>query len=177
MRVRSAKSAVLSCWLAINAGSALAEPTPLPQLGGPHPPLVDGDRWYFQTSAATVHFNANPEHNNWQQLLNIEWQSAKHWVLGGAYFRNSFGQPSQYVYGGRIWHPSERMPSLHLKLTGGLIHGYKDEYQNNIPFNDLGIAPALLPAIGLSKRRFATEVVVFGTRGLMWNVGFFISEK
>lgn len=161
---RRAAGGLIGCALAPSVSVALAEPV--------H--LSDSDRWYFQTSAVTVHFDSAPEHNNDQQLLNVEWQHRGRWVFGGAYFQNSFGQPSQYVYGGRIWRPFATLSSLHLKLTGGLLHGYKGEYQNNIPLNNLGVAPALAPAIGFSGRRFATEVVLFGNSGLMWNVGFFL---
>jgi hypothetical protein len=39
--------------------------------------------------------------------------------------------------------------------------------------NDLGIAPAVLPAIGYFGKRFGTEIVLYGAQGLMWNVGMF----
>jgi hypothetical protein len=163
--------------LALCTYAALADQVhqPLPQLGNARLHWRDSDRWYFQTSAVTVHFDPNPDHNNDQQLLNVEWQNRGRWVLGGAYFQNSFGQPCQYVYGGRMWRPFARQSSLYLKLTGGVVHGYKGTYQNNIPLNGLGVAPALLPAVGFSGRRFASEVVMFGTSGLMFNVGFFLN--
>ena len=32
------------------------------------------------------------------------------------------------------------------KLTGGLLHGYKEPCEDKIPLNDLGVAPAIIPA-------------------------------
>ena len=164
----------LALLCAVCSPLAPAQDDGLPTLGETRPQVPSGHRWYFQTSAATVHFESEPDHNNSQRLLNVEWQSASRWVIGGAHFQNSYDQPSQYLYAGRIWRPFGAVPALHLKLTGGLVHGYKGEYQGQIPLNDYGVAPVLLPAIGWSWRRFATELVVFGTSGVMWNVGFFV---
>jgi hypothetical protein len=178
VRTQPPQSACRACGLALIAALystlAPAQNDGLPALGEARLQVPSGDRWYFQTSAATMHFQPEPDHNNSQRLLNVEWQSAGRWVIGGAHFQNSFDQPTQYLYAGRIWRPFDAVSALHLKLTGGLVHGYKGEYQGQIPFNDYGVAPALLPAIGWSWRRFATELVVFGTSGLMWNVGFFV---
>jgi hypothetical protein len=172
-----ASMAVCAALLAVGADNAPAQPgpapAPLPSVGADAAPIRSASRWYFQTSAYTQHFDPSPEHNNSQRLLNVEWQGEDQWIWGGAFFYNSFDQACQYVYGGYLWRPFDRWRGAYLKLTGGLVHGYKDEYQDKIPFNGLGVAPALLPAVGISGKRFATELVVFGTSGLMWNVGFF----
>ena len=145
-------------------------PSALPQLGSEETtqPQARNSRWYLQTSAYTYHYSDDPDLNNYQWLLNLEWQSPK-WLLGGAFFYNSFGQPSQYLYGGMLWRPLNS--GFYLKLTSGLLHGYKGEYQDNIPLNDLGVAPALIPAIGYSGKRFATELIPFAAAGIMWTVG------
>ena len=134
---------------------------------------IDRASWYFQTSLYTHHFSSNPKHVDHNLLLNLEYQRADNWVFGGAQFRNSFGQPSQYLYFGKIFRPLSIAPNLYLKLTAGAVHGYKGEFRDKIPFNRSGIAPILLPSIGYDfyGRRFATEVIVFGTSGLMWTVG------
>jgi hypothetical protein len=96
-------------------------------------------------------------------------------MLGAAAFKNSFGQPSQYVYIGKLWRPLDNYQLLHLKLTWGIVHGYKGEYKDKIPLNsDSGFAPALLPSIGLSGKRFTTDVVFFGTAGLIVTVGVLV---
>lgn len=60
---------------------------------------------------------------------------------------------------------------LHAKLTGGLLHGYKDQYRDKIPFNSSGVAPAIVPAIGLSGKHLSSEVNFFGFAGLMVTMG------
>ncbi|MDP1718325.1 MAG: sn-glycerol-3-phosphate transporter [Burkholderiales bacterium] len=131
----------------------------------------DGARWLLQTSIYTTHFSSNPEHNNNQNLINLEYQRPDRSVFGAAFFDSSFSQPSQYVYYGRIWRPLESAPLVHVKLTGGLIHGYKDKYRDKIPLNGSGIAPAIVPMIGLSGKRISGEVVLFGTAGAMVTLG------
>jgi len=135
----------------------------------------DDARWLFQTSAYTRHYHFDPRHNNHQHLLNLERWSAAGNGLGIAFFDNSFGQPSQYVYGGKLWRPVDSAPLLHLKLTAGLISGYKGEYQDKIPYNRNGIAPAVVPSVGISGRRFATEVVLLWNAGAMVTVGVYLN--
>lgn len=128
--------------------------------------------WYFQTSLVTHHWSDNPKHVKHNVVLNLEYERIDGWIIGGAQFRNSFGQPSQYVYVGRRFRPLSIAPNLYLKITGGAVHGYKDEFRNKIPFNGSGVAPVILPSIGYDfGRRFSSEVVIFGTSGVMWTVG------
>ena len=133
----------------------------------------DGARWLVQTSIYTVHFSADSQHNDHQKLVNLEYQRADWTVMGAAAFDTSFSQHAQYVYYGKLWRPIESEPLLHLKLTGGLIHGYKDRFRDKIPFNGSGVAPAIIPSIGLSGKNFNGDVVLFGTAGLMVTIGAF----
>jgi hypothetical protein len=130
-------------------------------------------RWLIQTSLYTTHFSPNPEHVNQQNLINLEYWRQDRWLVGGAIFRNSFGQPSQYIYLGKYWRPFDFSQNIHLKLTGGLLHGYKDQYRDKIPFNQAGVAPAILPSIGYSTKRFNGEMILFGNSGLMLTAGVF----
>lgn len=128
----------------------------------------------FRTSVYTVHYNPKPEHNNHQKLINVEYIRSDDWLVGLAVFRNSFGQPTQYVYLGKDWTLWQPTPDWRLRgtLTAGLLHGYKDEYKNKIPFNNLGIAPAILPMLGLQYKNIFLEAHFFATAGVMSTVGF-----
>jgi hypothetical protein len=132
-------------------------------------------RWYVQTSVHTRHFRPSPEHHNTQQLINVERIRADGWLAGAAVFHNSFGQPSQMLYLGRRWHPLERFPEMHVKLVAGVLHGYKGEYRDKIPFNRSGVAPVVLPAIGWTYKRFASELIVFGNSGLLFTLGYHLN--
>jgi hypothetical protein len=134
------------------------------------------DRFYLQTSAATWHFNSDDEHDNSQALVNAEWRLDKNWLkgqvlLGAASFDNSYGQATWYAYGGLLWRPVDTVQPLYLKLTAGVIHGYRGEYQDKIPMNNSGYAPGIIPSVGYCYNRFCTELVVFGGAGMMLTVG------
>jgi hypothetical protein len=132
----------------------------------------DAERYYFQTSLLTRHFEPKPEHNNQQNLLNLERYWNGDWLAGGAYFRNSFDQPTQYYYVGKRYTLPYTREKMYAKLTAGVLYGYKDEYQDQIPFNGYGVAPAVLPALGLRGKTMGGELVVFGTAGAMLTFGF-----
>ena len=121
----------------------------------------------MQTSIHTRHFRPAPEHHNTQQLINVERIRADGWLVGAAAFHNSFGQPSQMLYLGHRWHPLERYPEAHIKLVAGVLHGYKGEYRDKIPFNSSGIAPVILPSLGVRWGRFSLQATVLGTNGFL----------
>ena len=134
------------------------------------------DRFYFQTSVATVHFSPTPEHVNKQDLVNGEWRfnsfaATGQWLAGAAFFKNSFGQPSQYVYGGWLVRPFDSLQPLYFKITAGALHGYKEPYENKIPFNSSGVAPAIVPSMGYCFNRVCSELVLFGGAGIMLTLG------
>jgi hypothetical protein len=135
---------------------------------------TDGDRVLLQTSLFSYHFHYDTRHNNHQDLVDLEYWRTDGWLAGAAWFRNSFFQPTQYLYAGRLWRPLDTFPDAYVKLTGGLIHGYSGQYRDKIPFNGSGVAPALIPSLGWSYRRFNTELILFGTNGIMLNVGLFL---
>jgi hypothetical protein len=128
--------------------------------------------YYFQTSLMTTHFDPKPEHNNHQGLLNVERRGGTGLVLGAAYFENSFYQPSEYVYIGKLYTIPYTRETVYAKLTGGLLHGYRGEYQDQIPFNKYGVAPAIVPSLGFQVNGVGGELVVFGMAGAMVTFGF-----
>ena len=91
---------------------------------------------------------------------------------GVALFRNSFGQPSAYVYVGKQWTGVLDTPKMFTKVSAGLIYGYKGKYQHKIPFNDYGIAPAVIPSLGWQfNKQESAQVMVLGTAGLLFAYG------
>lgn len=132
----------------------------------------DGE-WRLRTSFYTRHYAPKPEHNNHQKLLGIEYRRDDAWLLGSAYFRNSFHQPTLYLYAGKEWllwqHENFRLRG---SVTGGLIYGYRDEYRDKIPFNHYGVAPVVLPAVALDYRKFFLELQFFAASGMLAAAGF-----
>jgi hypothetical protein len=126
--------------------------------------------WQIHTSVYTKHFDPEPDHVNHQKLLGVEAIMENRWVAGFAWFDNSFGQNSQYLYIGKRW----RLLGSELwyfKLTGGLLHGYKEPYEDKIPLNDLGIAPAIVPTLGFRYKFFVTEVNLAGLAAVTITAG------
>ena len=137
------------------------------------PPTLELDHTLVQTSLLTRHFDPQPEHNNQQNLIGLELHNPDRWLAGAAWFKNSYKQPTWYMYAGRefpLWQLAEGA-NVRAKLTGGLLRGYKDEYRDKIPLNHLEIAPVLLPSIGVQWERFESDLIIFGTAGMMVTAG------
>ena len=137
---------------------------------------LDIKEWRFQTSIYTKHWDPDPEHVNNSKLLNLEFETTNRWIYGFAYFDNSFGQPSQYLYAGYSW-PLFKKDWAYFKLTGGLLHGYKEPFEDKIPLNSLGIAPAIIPTFGLRYKRVFTELQILGAAAITVTAGFSFGRK
>lgn len=138
------------------------------------PPRMELDHVLVQTSLHTTHFNPRPEHNNNQRLIGVELHNPELWFAGFARFKNSFSQDTHYLYVGRelpMWESGDTR--VRAKLTAGALHGYRGEYRDKIPFNRYEIAPAILPTLGIRWKRVETDLMVFGTAGIMVTTGLY----
>lgn len=126
--------------------------------------------WRLQTSLYNHHWSENPDHNNHPRLIAAEAVFENNWLAGGAFFHNSFGQPSEFVYMGYQW-PLFHSKYWYFQLVGGLIHGYKDSYQDKIPLNGLGVAPAILPIFGFRYKWAFTQLTIEGTASITVTAG------
>jgi hypothetical protein len=125
---------------------------------------------YFYTSLYTKHYDPEPGHVNDQQMVGLEFGMTGDRLWGVVLFDNSFGQDSQYLYVGKKWRVLES-DRWYFKLTGGLLRGYEGPYEDKIPFNGLGIAPAVIPAIGFRHKRGFVEIAQLGLAAGMITVG------
>ena len=137
---------------------------------------VEITEWRFQTSLYTKHWDPEPYHVNQQHLLDIQAQTSSSWFYGFAYFDNSFGQASQYLYAGYGWNLFGR-EWAYFRLTGGLLHGYKEPSENKIPLNELGIAPVLVPSVGFRYKRVFSEILIGGNSAVTVTAGFSFGHK
>jgi len=129
------------------------------------------DRFYLETSVYTRHFHYDAAHDDHQNLILGEWNITEQWLVGASVFDNSFGQTSQYVYGGYRFRPFESLQPLYFKVSAGLVHGYTGQYQHKIPLNNSGVAPVMVPSVGYCINRFCSELVIFGTAGALVTFG------
>jgi hypothetical protein len=125
--------------------------------------------WLVQTSVYTRHFSPSPEHNNQQNLIGLERNEPSAWLYGAATFRNSFDQRSVYAYAGKRFESADQ--PFYAKLSAGLLYGYKGKYRDKIPLNRFGIAPALIPGVGVKLGQVSAEMVLLGSSAVMANVG------
>ena len=125
----------------------------------------------FTVSPYTHHWHDNPEHRP-VFLGAMDRHVNGNRFCGVALFRNSFGQPASYVYVGKQWNNLLGNPQLFAKVSAGLIYGYKGKYQDKIPFNDYGIAPAIIPSLGYTfTSSDSAQVMLLGTAGLLFSYG------
>jgi len=126
--------------------------------------------WKLQTSLYTRHFKPDPRHNNHQKLIGIEAVFENDWLFGAAFFNNSFDQKTQFVYVGKSW-PILSSKFWYFKLVGGFLHGYKEPYKDKIPLNQLGTAPAILPALGFRYKHVFVETNLAGIAAVTVTAG------
>ncbi|BDU54938.1 hypothetical protein [Limnohabitans sp. TEGF004] len=139
-------------------------PNSLAVEGGAQP----AKKWDLTLSPYTHHWNYNPEHRP-VKLVAMDSHVSGGRFCGLALFTNSFGQESAYLYVGQQWDGIFGNPKLFTKLSAGLLWGYRGEYRDKIPFNHLGIAPAVIPSLGYYiTPKDSAQVYVLGNAGLLF---------
>lgn len=131
----------------------------------------EGARLTFQLAPHVLHYDPDPNHNDYPWLVGLQYESATHWSAGAASFRNSFGQPSSYWYAGKRWFLGPGAENFYFKATGGLLLGYDAPYEDKIPLNRDGVAFAVIPAVGYQFQAFNLQLVMLGGAGFMFSLG------
>lgn len=129
------------------------------------------DQIYLQGGFGT-HWSSSEDHEGVPLLVGLEWVRRDQHLLGVSLFNNSFGQFSQYYYYGYQWRLPGLHESAHIKLTGGVIYGYVDEFEDRLDPNFNGWTPAIVPSVGWKQNRLGVDVAILGTAGLMFLVGY-----
>lgn len=152
----------------------------------------EGHQFLVQTSLWTHHYQHDPDHNNQQELVNLlwypsaqyqpqtlknsayDWVNHTQWFVGGATFKNSFSQRTYYGYvGGRYRFNENQLFEPYIRLTGGLLHGYRGKYRDKVPLNKYETAPVMVPSIGVDIQQVSLELVAFAASGVMLNIGYY----
>jgi hypothetical protein len=147
--------------------------------------LASGDQARVIYGPTAYHFSPSDEHVKYNHLVAGELLSRRwtYWgadrsIIGFAAFDNSFGQFSQYAYVGQEWDLARvGGGQVFINVTAGLLHGYKEPYQDKIPFNQLGIAPAIVPTLGWRYGSVSAAISLLGTNGLLAMVGWTFDLK
>jgi hypothetical protein len=123
-------------------------------------------KWDLTLSPYTHHWHASNEHKP-VKLVAMDSHLSGGRFCGLALFTNSFGQPSAYGYVGQQWDNIFGNPKLFTKVSAGLIYGYRGKHKNAIAFNQLGVAPAVIPSLGYAfNPQDSAQVFLLGTAGV-----------
>ena len=137
------------------------------------PGLMGEGYWRIVGSPFSHHWRYSEEHRSvW--ALGGEWQRSDNWLAGGSYFRNSFGQPSAYLYVGKrypgVW---ESQPQLFVQWSAGLMYGYRGKFEDKVPLNNNGFSPGALVSAGWSiNTRTAITAHLLGDAGVMFQFSY-----
>ena len=131
-----------------------------------HLNLLSEDRISIATYS---HINPKPEHTNKPIILSYDRFYSDSNFYGLALFNNSFGQFSQYIYKGHKF--ESRFDNIHYELSYGILHGYKDEYQDRIPINTKeGFGIGAIPSIIYTRdKTHMFGVSLMGGAGLIFS--------
>ncbi|MEI6319877.1 MAG: hypothetical protein WCS09_15260 [Pseudomonadota bacterium] len=142
--------------------------------------IESGDQLRISYAPQAIHFNPSPEHVDHNHLVAAElltrrwtfWRADRS-LVGLALFDNSFGQFSQYAYFGQEWDLRQFAGGrFYANVTAGLLHGYKEPFENKIPLNQLGIAPAIVPTAGWRTGRLNVSVTLLGANAIIVGGGW-----
>jgi len=134
--------------------------------------LGSGNILMIQVAPTAFHYESSPDYKGTHWLVGAELQFPSRWLGGYSYFNNSFDQKTHYLYAGYWWQISDKYPDFHFKLTGGALYGYKEPYEDKVPLNHNGLAPAIIPGFVYKFDRFNVQLVPFGTAGIMITFGY-----
>ena len=128
-------------------------------------------RWYLTLSPYTKHYYPKPIHK-YVWLAGIERYEADNSFMGAAFFNNSFGQPSVYLYPwGQVYPNFWGYEKLTAKWSAGLIYGYVDPWEHKVPLNHNGFSPGFVPALSWKLGSgYEAQVSFPGGAGLMFHV-------
>jgi hypothetical protein len=167
---RAPAGAFFLAWAAASAAPCGAQPASGPTLaervlGKGHPRIA--------VSPYTLHWRPSEEHTA-VYALAAEWQREDRWLGGASLFRNSFGQPSAYVYvGQRITGLLPSRPEIFVQWSAGMLYGYRGKYENKVPLNNNGFAPGALASAGWAfDRRQSLTLHLLGDAGVMFQYSF-----
>lgn len=129
-----------------------------------------GPIWRVMASPYTYHWSRDPDHRD-VYMIGLERQGVDKVVWGGSYFRNSFGQPSGYLYGGKRYDNIFSQDKLFAQWTVGLLYGYKPPYDHKVPLNHNGFSPGAVFSLGWQfSPTYSAQVNVLGNSALMFQV-------
>ncbi len=133
----------------------------------------EDDRVMVEVGPYVYHFKDNTDHNQYPRLIGVEYETGSHWLGGLAAFKNSYYQETQFLYFGKRWFVDSVDENLYVKVAAGLVHGYKEPYDDKLPINTSnGYGFAILPAVGYQFGRANAQLTLIGAIGAVVTFGY-----
>jgi len=164
-----------SSWLLMTALLITGLQVQADELGTSETMLTSKNKLYVELGSY-VHYSSSDDHAGTPIFTSIRVQRPDNWQYGLALFNNSFGQFSQYAFGGYRWELYGTLKNFHVIGTAGIIHGYTGKFEDKIPFNYEGWSPGLSLGVGYKKGKFGADVTTLGAAGLLFTVGYDVWE-
>lgn len=118
-------------------------------------------------SPYSLHYHHSEEHRR-VFMLGLQRHAPGGLLLGATWFRNSFGQPSAYVYAGRRFDNFTPYPALFAEVTGGVLYGYKPPFEDKVPLNRNGFSPGAVLSLGWQfTPMYSAQLNFLGNSALM----------
>jgi hypothetical protein len=150
---------------------ALAMPGVARAASGEIPDDPPAGQWTFSWSPLSVHFSPSDEHKH-SVALGLRRALGGPAFAGGAFFTNSFGQPSAYAhYGQRLYGGVPSRPPFYVEWSVGLMYGYVRDRADEVPMNVRGFSPAFLLSPGWQLTpRTSIQLNLAGTAAVMLQI-------
>jgi hypothetical protein len=157
--------------LALSLTGLLSGPARAQPSGTSHDWLGDG-HWRVVGSPFSQHWRPSDEHEH-VYAIGLERQRHDDWLAGASYFRNSFGQPSAYLYVGKRWTRLFGVEELFGQATAGLLYGYRGKYEDKVPLNNNGFSPGAVVSGGWQfNRQWAVTAHLLGDAAVMFQLSY-----
>jgi hypothetical protein len=132
----------------------------------------EGDRVMVGVGPYVYHRIDNSDHNQWPRLIGVEYETGSHWLGGAAAFKNSYYQNAAFLYAGKRWFIPSVDENLYVKLTAGLVYGYRKPYEDKLPVNHDGFGIGIVPALGYQFGRANVQIQFLGTDAMAITFGY-----
>jgi hypothetical protein len=121
----------------------------------------------------TYHWTPSEEHRR-VRVLSLQQRLTSDRFCGFSLFTNSFGQPSTYLFVGKLWPELiPGLPHVYGSVSAGLLYGYVSPYQRKVPLNVWGFSPAIVPTLGLRiTPQLSAEMHILGTSAVMFGAAW-----
>ena len=126
--------------------------------------------WRLTGSLYTYHYSQDSAHRD-VYMLGIEKQFPHRFILGGAIFRNSFGQPTAFVYAAKRLNGFTDMEQIFAQVSAGVLYGYRGMYSHKVPLNYSGFSPGAVLSVGWQfTPMWSAQLNLLGNSAVMFQV-------